>query len=225
MDILGFNKPPSDTIVHRRLLLSTFGRVLRRLSNIRSLLRPSVQIPRTKLRAISILPAVVTNHTGTDNLTSSLLYTPSMVLSYALHLVASRMRMNDWFQGDPWLWKEETLQGSESYSQPFNRVHSIISAGDEAHNRQPKSCQMPSLIGHSGARTLVEAMGRADEDKMMESAGAGKKTEHLEALATTIVSLSALQVDVFWTVILTFSPAISWATFALQNPLRMLEGF
>jgi len=181
MASLGVNWPPSDTIT----IVVSFA-VLSAIYYIGSAIYdayfgPLSRFPGPKLNAISILPAIVTNHLGTDNIDIPALHakygpvvrTAPRQISYA-NGAAGFKEIHGF--GKKGLYKDPAF-----YNVPFNKVHSIITAGDAAHSRQRKVVSNAfSDRALKEQEPLLKQWTELMRDKMMESAKAGRKADLLK---------------------------------------------
>jgi hypothetical protein len=181
MDVLRINWPPSDTmsIVVSFAVLSAIYYIGSAIYD--AYFGPLSKFPGPKLNAISILPAIVTNHTGNDNIDIPALHakygpvvrTAPGHISYANGAVG--------FKEIYGFGKKGLYKDPHFYNIPFNKVHSIITAGDEAHSRQRKVVSNAfSDRALKEQEPLLKQWAELMRDKMMEFAKAGKKADLLK---------------------------------------------
>jgi len=181
MDSLGIKWPPSDamSIVVSFAALSViyyFGSAI-----YDAYFGPLSKFPGPKLNAISILPAIVTNHAGKDNIDI-----PALHAKYGpvVRVAPSRISYANGAAGFKDIYgfgKKGIYKDPEFYNRPFNEVHSIITAGDAQHSRQRKVVSNAfSDRALKEQEPLLKQWVELMRDKMMESAKAGKKADMLK---------------------------------------------
>lgn len=181
MDSLRINWPPTDavSIVASFAVLSIvyhFGCAI-----YDAYFGPLSKIPGPKLNAISILPAIVTNHTGNDNIDL-----PALHAKYGpvVRVAPRRISYANGAAGFKEIYgfaKKGLYKDPEFYNRPFNQVHSIITAGDAGHSRQRKVVSNAfSDRALKEQEPLLKQWVQLMKDKMMESAKAGQKADLLK---------------------------------------------
>lgn len=181
MDSLGSNWPPTNTssIVVSFAVFSVVYYIGSAIYD--AYFGPLSKFPGPKLRAISILPSIVTNHTGNDNIDLPALHakygpvvrTGPRRISYANGAAG--------FKEIYGFGKKGIYKDPEFYVRPFNKVHSIITAGDEGHSRQRKVVSNAfSDRALKEQEPLLKQWVELMRDKMIESAKAGKKADLLK---------------------------------------------
>jgi len=154
---------------------------------------PLSKFPGPKLNAVSVLPAIVTNYTGRDNVDIPALHAKygSVVRTRPNHLSYTGAAAFKEIYG---FGKKGLYKDPQFYGKPLNKVDSLITADDAGHSRQRKILsnafsdralkEQEPLLKH-----WVELM----KDKMLESAKAGKKADLLKFYnCTTFVSIAFL---------------------------------
>jgi len=182
LDSLKINWPPSDTasIIVSFVVLSIvyyFGSAI-----YDAYFGPLSVFPGPKLNAISILPAIVTNHTGHDNIDI-----PALHAKYGpiIRTAPGHISYANGAAGFKEIYgfaKKGLYKDPRFYNKPFNNVHSIITAPDDAtHSRQRKVVSNAfSDRALKEQEPLLKQWTELMKDKMMESAKAGKKADLLK---------------------------------------------
>lgn len=181
-NISSFTWPPSDT---SSILLSfaALSAVYYVASSIYDVyFGPLAKFPGPKFNAFSILPAIVTNHTGGDNIDI-----PALHEKYG-PVVRTRPNQLSYANGaagfkDIYGFKGKGLyKDPKFYSKPINKVHSLISTNDDAnHSRQRKLLSNAfSDRALKEQEPLLKQWVELLRDKMLESAQAGKKADMLK---------------------------------------------
>jgi cytochrome P450 len=154
---------------------------------------PLSKFPGPKLNAISVLPAIVTNYTGRDNIDLPALhakYGPA-VRTKPTHISYTGAAAFKEIYG---FGKKGLYKDPQFYGRPLNKVDSLITADDAGHSRQRKILsnafsdralkEQEPLLKH-----WVELM----KEKMLEAAEAGRKADLLKFYnCTTFVSVCGL---------------------------------
>jgi cytochrome P450 len=181
MDSLNINWPPGDTwsILVSFAVLSIvyyFGSVI-----YDAYFGPLSVFPGPKLNAISILPAIVTNHTGHDNIDIPALHAKygPVVRTKPNHISYANGAAG--FKEIYGFTKNGLYKDPKFYGQPFNKIHSVITADNAGHSRQRK------ILSHAFSdralkeqEPLLKQWVELMKVKAMESAQAGKKVDMLK---------------------------------------------
>jgi cytochrome P450 len=152
---------------------------------------PLSKFPGPKLNAISVLPAIVTNYTGRDNIDL-----PALHAKYGF---AVRTKPNHISYTGAAAWKEIYGFGKKGlykdpqfYGRPLNKVDSLITADDASHSRQRKILSNAfSDRALKEQEPLLKRWVELMRDKMLEAAEAGRKADLLKFYnCTTFVSVA-----------------------------------
>lgn len=181
MDNLTITWPPSDTasIVLSFAVLSVIYVIGSSIYD--AYFGPLSKFPGPKLRAISILPAIVTNHFGNDNIDIPALHAKygPVVRTKPDHISYANGAAG--FKEIYGFAKKGLYKDPRFYSKPINKVHSIITADDAGHSRQRKVVSNAfSDRALKEQEPLLKQWVTLMKDKMLESAEAGKKADMLK---------------------------------------------
>lgn len=181
MDTLTIKWPPGDTtsIIFSFAILSVVYIFGSRIYD--AYFGPLSKFPGPKLNAMSILPAIITNHTGHDNIDLPALHAKygPVVRTAPGHISYANGAAG--FKEIYGFGKKGLYKDPHFYNKPFNKVHSIITADDAGHSRQRKVVSNAfSDRALKEQEPLLKQWVELMKDKMMESAKAGKQADLLK---------------------------------------------
>ena len=142
---------------------------------------PLSKFPGPKFNAISVLPAIITNYTGLDSVDLPALHAKygSVVRTQPGHISYANGAAS--FKEIHGFGKRAFYKDPQSYSVPYNKVHSLLTADDAGHSRQRKVVYNAfSDRALKEQEPLLRQWVRLMKDKMTESAEAGKKIDLLK---------------------------------------------
>lgn len=154
---------------------------------------PLSKFPGPKLNAISVLPGVVTNYTGRDNVDIPAMHAKygSVVRVKPTHLSYTGPAA---FKDIYGFGKKGLFKDPQWYQKPINRVDSIITADDADHSRQRKILSNSfSDRALKEQEPLLKGWVELMREKMHEVATSGEKADLLKLYnCTTFVSYHLL---------------------------------
>jgi hypothetical protein len=152
---------------------------------------PLSRFPGPKLNAISVLPAIITNYTGRDNIDL-----PAMHAKYGSAVRTSPNHISyigaAAFKDIYGFGKKGLEKDPQFYGKPLNKVDSIITADDAGHSRQRKILSNSfSDRALKEQEPLLKRWVELMRAKMLESAEAGRDADLLKFYnCTTFVSIA-----------------------------------
>ena len=152
---------------------------------------PLSKFPGPKLNAISVLPAIITNYTGRDNIDLPAMhakYGPAVRTAPNHISYTGAAAFKDVYGFD----KKGLEKDPQFYGKPLNKVDSIITADDAGHSRQRKILSNSfSDRALKEQEPLLKRWVELMRVKMLESAEAGKDADLLKFYnCTTFVSIA-----------------------------------
>jgi cytochrome P450 len=152
---------------------------------------PLSKFPGPKLNAISVLPAIVTNYIGRDNIDLPALHAKygSAVRTKPNHISYTGAAA---FKDIYGFGKKGLYKDPQFYGRPLNKVDSLITADDADHSRQRKILSNAfSDRALKEQEPLLKRWVELMRDKMLETAEAGRKADLLKFYnCTTFVSVA-----------------------------------
>ncbi|KAM0697135.1 hypothetical protein Q7P36_003206 [Cladosporium allicinum] len=141
---------------------------------------PLSKFPGPKLNAISVLPAIITNYTGRDNIDL-----PAMHAKYGSAVRTSPNHISyigaAAFKDIYGFGKKGLEKDPQFYGKPLNKVDSIITADDAGHSRQRKILSNSfSDRALKEQEPLLKRWVELMRAKMLESAEAGRDADLLK---------------------------------------------
>jgi cytochrome P450 len=152
---------------------------------------PLSKFPGPKLNAISVLPAIITNYTGRDNIDL-----PAMHAKYGPAVRTSPNHISYTgaaaFKDVYGFGKKGLEKDPQFYGKPLNKVDSIITADDAGHSRQRKILSNSfSDRALKEQEPLLKRWVELMRVKMLEAAEAGRDANLLKFYnCTTFVSIA-----------------------------------